>query len=469
MAIPVIPGTATLRDELLTLDEDHFIDLKSVAIAPAKLQTHFVAFANADGGELYVGIEDKKTIGERIKGFPAQEKANDMIHTLLSETRPSIEGVEVEFIDFATNGLVLHISVPKSQHVHYTSSNECYIRVNASSRRITGEQISRLGYAKGSYSYERVPVMDVKAQAIADSPHLKSYLLAVQSGQESLAFLKKQHLLIEIKAKWHPTVACVLLFDEEPQATLKTRCAIKVYRLRTTEKEYKREHLAEMPATIEGPLEEQISRVIEKVDALLEDVSVNVGGKLAKLEYPAEALKEILVNAVIHRDYSMNDDIHVKICDNRVEIQSPGKLPGYVTIDNILEERYSRNPSIVRLLHKLPDPPNHDIGEGLNTAYNAMRNAGLIEPVIQELENAVLVTIEHKRLASLEEAILDYLKTHAEITNKIVRQLTGEGSENKVKKALQNLREQGKIEPVDQKANAFRFRYRLCQRGGDSP
>jgi ATP-dependent DNA helicase RecG len=278
--------------------------------------------------------------------------------------------------------------------------------------------------------------------------------------------LKKQHLLVDQDSQLRPTVACVLLFDEEPQATLKTRCAIKVYRLMTTEKEYKREHLAEMPATIEGSIETQIAKVIEKVNQLLEDVSVNIAGKLVKLDYPAEALKEILVNAVIHRDYSVNDDIHVKIYDNRVEIQSPGRLPGYVTIENILDERYSRNPNIVRLLHKLPDPPNHDIGEGLNTAYNAMRNAGLVEPQITEMENAVLVTIEHRKLASLEETILDYLKSHDEITNKIVRQLTGEGSENKVKKALQNLRNQGVIETVDPSATLFQYRYRLCGQQG---
>ncbi len=461
MAIRKIAGTADSRAELLNLLEDHFTDLKSAAIAPGKLQTHFVAFANSDGGELYVGIEDGKVEGERIRGFGFPEQANEMIGVLLTETKPSVEGVEIEFIDLAPNGLVLHVTIPKSQHVHSTSGNDVYVRVNASSRRIYGEQITRLSYAKGSFSYERVAVPEADFNEITGSSQLAAYLQAIRSSQTPVAFLKKQQMVTDHESRMCPNVACILLFDDEPQATLKTRCAIKVYRLLTTEKEYKREHLAEMPATIEGPIEVQITKVIETVDALLEDVSVNIGGKLVKLDYPAEALKEILVNAVIHRDYSINDNIHVRIYDNRVEIQSPGRLPGYVTLKNILDERYSRNPTIVRLLHKLPDPPNHDIGEGLNTAYNAMRDAGLVEPQIEELENAVLVTIEHRKLASLEETILDYLKSHDEITNKIVRQLTGEGSENKVKKAFQNLRDQEAIEPVDPNANAFRFRYRL--------
>ena len=83
---------------------------------------------------------------------------------------------------------------------------------------------------------------------------------------------------------------------------------------------------------------------------------VSVGGKLKEAYYPAEALKELLVNAVIHRDYSLNDDIHVRIYDNRIEIQSPGRLPGYITRENILEERYSRKkyPDVTRCLHQCP-------------------------------------------------------------------------------------------------------------------
>jgi ATP-dependent DNA helicase RecG len=171
-------------------------------------------------------------------------------------------------------------------------------------------------------------------------------------------------------------------------------------------------------------------------------------------------LFEILVNAVIHRDYSINDDVHVRVYDNRVEVQSPGRLPGSVTIQNILDERYGRNPKIVRLLHKLPEPVNHDIGEGLNTAKNALHTAGLVPPQFVELENAFLVTIEHKQIASLEELIIEHLNNNETVSNKIIRQLSGEDSENKVKKAFQTLRTKDIIEPVDPRANAFRFVYR---------
>lgn len=449
---------------LLAKEEDHFLDFKSVRITPASIQKHFVAFANTDGGELYIGIEDKKAKGDRIIGFKNQEEANSLIQLLLTDTKPSIEGVEIEFIRFGIRGYVLHVTVPKSPQVHYTSANECYIRLNASSNKITGDSITRLAYAKGAYHYEKVAIPDVEVDEIIGSTHLQSYMERVVTNQEPFLFLQRQKLLTKVDDKACPNVASILLFHDEPQASLGTRCAIKVYRLQTTEREYKREHLKEMPTTIEGPVEQQIHQVIKRVNEILSDVRYNIGGKLIKLKYPAEALKEILVNAVIHRDYSINDDIHVRIYDNRIEVQSPGKLPGYITIKNIRDERYSRNPNIVRLLHKLPDPVNHDIGEGLDTVFNSLKKAGLVPPEIIELENAVVLTVEHRRIASLEDIILEYLDEHGTVTNKVIRELSGEDSENKVKKALQKLRERGDIEPIDPNASPFKFEYRKTEK-----
>jgi len=258
-----------------------------------------------------------------------------------------------------------------------------------------------------------------------------------------------------------PNVGCVLLFDGQPQATLETRCAAKVYRLRTTEKEYKREQLEEMPVTINGDIEDVIQKTIEQVSKYIDGAAFQEGGRLVKLRYPSEALKEILVNAVIHRDYSLNDDIHVRIFDNRVEVQSPGKLPGYMSLDNLYQERFSRNPNLVRMLHNLPNPVNHDIGEGLDTAKNELRKAGLVEPIFEEKDNAFVVTIKHQRIASVEEVVLSYLDENpsAEIANKFVRQLSGEDDMQKVKAALQKLRASGHIKPVDENASAFNFRY----------
>lgn len=448
--------------QLKRIEEDHYNDVKSARIQPKKLQETFVAFANADGGDLYIGIEDKSHRGERIIGFSSKEDANDILHTLLQETKPSVENVEIEFIDFNLKGYVLHLSIPKSPKVHYCSDGSCYLRVNAQKTKIKGEKIAHLGYAKGSFVYEKQPVDIVDIEDYENGDELKSYMSRVKTSIEPSTFLKKQRLLTKKESTLKPNVACVLMFDEEPQATLDTRCAIKVYRLLTSEEGYKRELLKEVPRTINGPIEKQIKDSINAVHDLLKDASAVIDGKLQKIKYPEKTIHEILVNAVIHRDYSLNDDIHIRVYDNRIEIITPGKLPGYITLGNIYEERFSRNPNIVRMLHNLPDPLNHDIGEGLDTARNEMKRAGLIAPIIQELDNSVKVTIKHKKLASIEDIILSYFKENKGqfLTNKKVRELSGEDDVNKVKKAFQKLRKLGEIEPVDPAANAFDFKYK---------
>lgn len=441
--------------------EDHFTDFKSAKITPSKVQETFVAFANADSGDIWIGVEDKKVNGDRIVGYNSIEEANDLIKVLLRDTSPVVENIEVEFINFGKKGYVLHVFVPKSIRVHYTTSGDCFVRLNASSIKIKGEKINSLSYSKGSFSYERTSVEESEVNDFVDSPVLADYLKRIGSELSPISFLKKQKLISSGKDP-KPFVNCVLLFDEEPQATLSTRCAIKVFRILTSD-EYKREQLNGAPQTINGPIEQQIYKAIKTVNDLLADAKIEVDGKMVKMQFPEQTIHEILVNAVLHRDYSVSDDIHIRIFDNRVEIISPGRLPGYITLSNIYSERYMRNPNLVRMLHNLPNPVNHDIGEGLDTARNEMKKAGLIDPIIEELTNSVKVTIKYKkRIASLEEVIIKYFEDYPEgtLTNKTVRELSGEDDINKVKSAIQKLRRLEHIEPVNSKVSAFKYSYK---------
>lgn len=448
-------------DAILNLDEDHFNDVKSKRIAPAKLQETLVAFANSDGGDLYVGVEDKSESGERVIGFVEPEEANPIIVTLLEGTVPAVENLDWEYLRVEGKGLILHISIPKSPKVHYTSSGDCYIRINAQKLKIKGDRVTQLAYSKGAELYEKKAVEEVEIAEVESCQKLQDYMGRVNTSLEARAFLQKQRLLTKKGDEKFPNVGCVLLFDDEPQATLQSRCAVKVYRLRTTEATYKREQLQEMPVTINGSVEEMISRTISKVSEYIDGASFLDGANVIKLSYPSEALKEILVNAVIHRDYSLNDDIHVRIFDNRIEVQSPGRLPGYMTVDNLYEDRFSRNPNIVRMLHNLPNPVNHDIGEGLDTAKNELKKAGLIPPSFSEIANAFVVTIKHQKIASIIDVIQKHLDDNpgSVINNKLVRQLSGEDDMQKVKKALQRLKALGKIKVVDESANAFNMTY----------
>ncbi|WP_128945177.1 ATP-binding protein [Bradyrhizobium zhanjiangense] len=169
---------------------------------------------------------------------------------------------------------------------------------------------------------------------------------------------------------------------------------------------------------------------------------------LESVIYPDETLHEIVTNAVLHRDYSIQADIQIRIYDNRIEVESPGRLPGHVTTANMLREQSARNPKIVRLINKFPNPPNKDVGEGLNTAFEAMKRLRLKEPEVEERDNSVVVYISHSPLASPEETVVEYLKTHEQITNRIGRDLTGIRSENSMKDVFLRLKKRKLIEPV---------------------
>jgi ATP-dependent DNA helicase RecG len=220
-------------------------------------------------------------------------------------------------------------------------------------------------------------------------------MLQVVPSGEPEDWLRKQNLLNDGK----PTAGGVLLFSDEPQAALAKRSAIKIYQYKTKDDEGSRETLAFDPITVEGCIYDQIKEAVKKTKEVVEKMKRLGEAGLEGVSYPDETLHEIMTNAVLHRDYSIAADVHVRVYDNRIEIESPGRLPGHITLENILSEQSARNPKIVRLINKFPDPPNKDVGEGLNTAFEAMKKLRLKEPVIEQREHSVVVNIRHQPLA----------------------------------------------------------------------
>jgi len=239
-----------------------------------------------------------------------------------------------------------------------------------------------------------------------------------------------------------------------PQAILPKRSGIKIYRYRSSDAEGTRETLVGDPISVEGCAYDLIKQAVEITKEIIGKIQVLGTKGLEPVIYPKETLHEVITNAVLHRDYAIADDVHVRIFDNRVEVESPGRLPAHITPKNILKERFARNGNLVRVINKFPDPPNKDVGEGLNTAFEAMRNLRLKEPVVVEQENSVVVQIKHERLASAEDIIMEYLNNpdNKMITNRVARGLTGIRSENSMKNVLLRLRDRGLIKQVPGKS-----------------
>jgi ATP-dependent DNA helicase RecG len=453
MSLKISKITDYEKSKLLELNENHFCDFKSKDIKATKITKHLSAFANADGGEMYLGIEerDNKFYWD---GFTSPEAANAHIQ-VLEDYFPLGGDCEYEFLVDNKGSYVLKIDIHKSNEIKTSSEGKVYLRRGAQSLpQSTDDQLDRLKRNKGIVSFEN-ELVNVPIEFITGSEVTEEFIKSIVPYSKASQWIKKQLLIRDSK----PTVVGVLLFADEPQAALPKRCGIKIYRYKT-KNEATRDSLDFNPITIEGCLYNQIYTSVDTTIKIIESIKIISNNELEEVNYPREAIHEIITNAVIHRDYYITDDIHIRIFDNRVEVENPGTLPAHINVKNILEERFSRNGAIVRLINKFPNPPNKDIGEGLNTAFQSMRRLKLKDPEIIQKDNSVLVKIKHEPLASPEEIILNYLKENDRINNSKGREICFIGSENVMKRILQGMIKTGLIESIPGKkgrATAYRL------------
>lgn len=443
--------------EVLDRQESHFWDDKSARSGGATIQKIATAFANADGGEFMLGFEDRKlgTGLDRWRGFNTVEDGNHIQQSLVKEIDPPVP-YSIEWYDVDGRpelGLVALVDIQKSASVHRTAKGEVWVRRGAQNLKYDENAVMDLKLSKGTRSYEDQALDRYGAEDLVAESELATFLTTLSPSTDPETFARKQRLVE--KETDAVTVAGAVLYAEYPSAVIPKKCAIKVARYETKAEDPKREHLAGTPLTIEGPARLAIEEALRAVTDMVESVSIlQPDGTFAPTRYPPEALKEVVVNAVIHRDYNISDDTLVWVFDNRVEVRSPGTLPGHMTLKNLLQERFARNPTIVRLLNKYPDPPNQDIGEGLRTVFTAMADAKLQRPTISVDDNTFVVRLNHTPLARPQEIVMEYLDSNDEITNRIGRDLTGISSENTMKDVFLSLAKASKIERVPGKGGS---------------
>lgn len=436
------------KKDFCTRQESHFYDRKAKEIGGRKIQKIAVAFSNADGGDFIIGIKDDKDepdFTKRWVGESCKEAFNEVFQNLL-EISPSIPYTPEFLLDEETNTYALRITIEKSDKVHFISDKTVYQRISAQSIPIKDPQkIQELAFAKGESSYEDIVLDDARAEDIFETFEMNRFLKDYSPKSDPIDFTVNQNLVD--RKSYSPKIAGLLLFNDNPVTLLPRKCGIKITRYDTSNEEPERAHLKEQ-YSIEGSLYSQINDAAQKITEIMSNIRIWTPKGLEKVDYPPETVWEILVNAVIHRDYSISDDVHVLIYNNRIEIISPGKLPGYVTVDNILDARFSRNTKIVRTLNRYKNPPNKDMGEGLNTAFQKMQEWRLKKPTIVLNGNYVKVIIAHSPLASPEESVLEYLSHNAIIKNRHAREITGIKSENVMKNVFIKMRKNNLIEPV---------------------
>jgi ATP-dependent DNA helicase RecG len=435
-----------------TEDEGDFFDRKAFEIKPAGLQKIVVAFANSDGGDVLVGITDEKHEPDPLKrwvGRDSREAYNQHLEALVS-LNPTVDFKYV-FLKRQTMSLtyVLKVTVSKGLQVHETSDKTVYIRKGAQSLSVKGPaKLMELAYAKGTMSAEDRYVEIAKIDSIEKSTALAHYLDQLPiTNKDPLDFLLQEHLVHP--DTWIPKASCILLFSANPSSIMSSQCAIRIVRYDTKKDELDRDALTADNFSVEAPLYLQVKQAAEKIKEMLGKCFAWTPEGYQSISFPEETLWEILVNSVIHRDYSISDNVLVSIYNNRIEIKSPGRLPGLVTVDNILDNRASRNPKLVRLLSKYNSMPNKDLGEGMNTAFQRMRDFGLVDPVIKQDDNYVIVTLHYRHNKNPEHLVLDFIDTHGSINNAQLRDLTGVLSSDQATSVFAAMRDKGLIKRLD--------------------
>jgi len=443
------------QDNLLERSETQFLDFKASSSNKAVFKT-LSSFANADGGDLYVGIGDAREADRLRTAYENEEAANGLVSEALKMFHDGPEFLSGQFLQLENARLCLWFTVQKTPFVVKTPDGSVYKRYNAQDRAVRAEELSRLELDKGIISAEDRRTT-LTSGDINNSSILESFVENLVPSMDILGFLRRERLLKDD----YVSLAGAALFSDYPQPEL-PHASVKIYRYKSSSSEGDREDLVGQPETIEGPIYEQIRNSVNRTKEIIETIPVLSTAGLREIRYPPEAIHEVICNAVLHRDYSINDYVHIRIFDNRVEVESPGQLAGHVTLKNILKQRFARNKKMVRLIAKFPNPPNKDVGEGLNTTFTAMRSLNLKQPEISEVEAAVLVRLAHEPLASREEIIRGYLQKHGTINNTKAREVCNIQSDSIIRKMLAAMISAGEIEKVPN-SRARGTKYQLKQ------
>lgn len=379
LALPAAEAVA----ELVSLGESQWFERKSGRVAARDLAVPLVAMANAEGGYVVVGIGDGQ-----VDGIPAA-RINDLRQASHDFTAPAVR-VHATELDSGDGRTVLVLRVDPGEQVHETTKGECYLRVGDESRRLNYAQRRELEYDRGSAPFDGTAVDAERSDLDASQTGRYQELIGSASPEGMLA---ARDLLTR---DGRLTAAAWLLFAPRPQV-LYPSAYVRVLRYADVERGTGAglTLYADGDVRCEGPIPEQIDGAAAVIaDWVPRIQSLSPSGRFTPRSIiPRDVWLEGLVNAVIHRSYSMvGDHVRVEIFPNRIEIENPGRFPGLADPrDPLAISRYARNPRIVRVCSDLGIA--RELGEGIKRIFGEMRSLGLTDPIYTQTSGSVRLVL----------------------------------------------------------------------------
>jgi ATP-dependent DNA helicase RecG len=363
----------------------------------SRLAAVMTGMANHQGGVILLGIAPRSA---QVLGIHDLQAALDLVFQAALLVDPPLvlpmpQTVQAGAIGASVEPLrtVLMVSIPSGLPNVYSLDGRFLGREGAQTNPLPARRLRQLLMERGAVQFEAQAPPGVAVDEL-DEGKIAAYLRALDlpGDEASEEVLLRRGCLRPVSEAaagpaLRPTYAGLLLFGKQPQRWLSSAGILAARFAGTT----LTDHFIKQD--IQGSLPEQL-RLAEAFirDNLPRLVRMEGLEHVENTAYPLEALREVLVNAVAHRDYNVQGDmIHINIFTDRIEITSPGGLPGPMTLDNLLEARFSRNPVILQVLADLGFVER--LGYGLNRVMEAMRSHRLRPPRFEEAAGAFRVTL----------------------------------------------------------------------------
>lgn len=474
------------EDFLRFSKEGQKYDRKSAKIEVKDIANTVAGFANADGGLLAIGIKDDGTL-EGFENYP--NKDNDFLSKLSDflKTVPEIKSEKLNITNINGNNdfiLLLYIETSCNSLIRNVR-DEVYLRRGDSTIKLNDEEIQILKVDRPELSYEDQLVLESSIDDI-DVEMVNIYKEKIgASDKDYLDVLRARGFLKKAKTGGeYLTNAGVILFAKDP--TIIFPCA----RIRVIKYEGTYPKTGENLNTIKDesfrmPLYKAILATQSFIRTQLRDFNhLTTDGIFEKVpEYPEFAWIEGLTNAGIHRNYAMHGE-HIKIFifDDRMEIRSPGKLAGLVTLENMKNVRYARNPKISETMAQLGLVK--ELNEGVSRIYEEMEKFFLDSPVYEITQGDILkltlknnyvmrdtretetlrkndkINVVWDKLTPLQRDVIQYISTKGNVSTSDLIEYTNR-SKPTVLKILKEFEEKNLIEWVGTNEFDPQKKYRL--------
>ena len=366
---------------------------------PDDVRDTLAAMAMTHGGLIVHGVDDERN----VVGCPLSQNTQDRIKRIAFEC-----GVDVQVREVSVGERKLTIcAVPEVRgRIVTTPDGRLLRRVGGDAQPLRGDALARFVSERRHRAGEDEPLVMMQDSAFdldAINQVLTADGRAAAGADRTVRALADLGVAVAAAPPLEPSVlrAAAILFASEPRDFIRGAAVQLVRRAGVGPgpgPSSAREECA-------GPLVETVDRCLRFIGRHTRRFEAVAGLRRETLpEYPRAALREAVVNALAHRDYGLDGaTVDVTVWDDRIEVRSPGPLPGHITVDNMREEHYSRNPRIMRVLKTIGLVEEY--GEGIDRMYREMESRLMEPPIFEATSSSVTVTLRNRFLVDVEDQV----------------------------------------------------------------